>query len=149
MAEQFQACPFYVLCPSCGLVAFAPDASSRYGIRRNTTAGSLRLNYDHLVACCCECGHEWKLGVPAKMPSPDERMAEREQQYSYSFSAWPDEVGWSFNKDIYRLFRSLNDRVEDQFTEAEFGLFRERLGQHGITLREVERVPYHEPEAVH
>ena len=67
-------------------------------------------------------------------------------KYVYEFSVWPAERG--FCKAIYVLFEALSRRVAMEFTEEEFDLFRESINQHGITLREIERVPHHEPEIV-
>jgi hypothetical protein len=49
---------------------------------------------------------------------------------------------------MYKLFEALNTRLVMEFTEEEFELFREALNQHGITLREIERYPYHPRERV-
>ena len=67
-------------------------------------------------------------------------------KWIYEFSVWPAERG--FNKAIYELFRHLSTRIAMEFTEEEFDLFRDALNGHGITLREIGRVPYHEPEIV-
>lgn len=71
-----------------------------------------------------------------------------EQRYTYSFSAWPENEQWEFNSPVCRLFHFLKGRIEDVFTEQEFGKFREELHQRGFLLQEIERVPYHEPERV-
>jgi hypothetical protein len=69
-------------------------------------------------------------------------------RYVYSFTVWPGETR-GFGGEIRDLFRlHLNARIERAFTEAEFQNFREDLDQDGFTLREVERVPWHRPEAV-
>lgn len=68
-------------------------------------------------------------------------------KYLYSFSAWPSET-WGFKPALFALFRTLSARVELAFTEWEFERFRSTLNHDGITLREIERVPYHDPEAV-
>ncbi len=67
-------------------------------------------------------------------------------KYLYEFSVWPAERG--FSKEMYALFDALNTRVVMEFTESEFEFFRESINQHGITLREIERVPYARPEIV-
>lgn len=67
-------------------------------------------------------------------------------KYVYTFSVWPHERG--FCKEVYTLFESLNTRIEMEFTEEEFNLFRDKLNNHGFTLREIERVPYHCPETL-
>jgi hypothetical protein len=68
-------------------------------------------------------------------------------QFSYSFSVWPDEK-WGFQREVYELFRMLNGRVDMIFTQDEFERFRSALSHDGFTIREVERIPYCEPEAV-
>lgn len=40
------------------------------------------------------------------------------------------------------------NRVEEIFTEQEFEMFRSTLNHDGFTLREIERVPHHEPESI-
>lgn len=67
--------------------------------------------------------------------------------WSYSFSTWPDET-WYFDKAVFQLFEMLKYRVEFDFTESQFERFRSGLSHHGLTLREIERVPYFEPERV-
>jgi hypothetical protein len=68
-------------------------------------------------------------------------------RYDYSFSVWPDEK-WGFDSSVFSLFRALGTRVEMEFSEGQFELFRSSLSHYGLTLREVERVPHFEPEAV-
>lgn len=69
-------------------------------------------------------------------------------EYVYSFTAWPDEA-CAFNmRAVFQLFDALKARVEMRFSAEGFDRFRASLALHGITLREVERVPYHEPEKV-
>jgi hypothetical protein len=68
-------------------------------------------------------------------------------KYVYSFQVWPDET-WSFDPAVYELFRMMRGRIELEFTAADFERFRSGLSHHGLTLREVERVPYNEPESV-
>lgn len=65
----------------------------------------------------------------------------------YSFSVWPDEK-WGFDTSIFDLFRMLTGRVEMEFTERDFELFRSRLSHHGLTLREIERVQFAVPQTV-
>jgi hypothetical protein len=67
-------------------------------------------------------------------------------KYVYSFCVWPHERG--FCREVYRVFDAMLTRMDMEFTEAEFGLFRAALERHGFTLREIERVPHHEPEKV-
>lgn len=68
-------------------------------------------------------------------------------KYAYSFSVWPDE-SWGFKPALFDLFKMLNSRVEMVFTEREFERFRSELNHDGLTLREVERWRYAEPEPV-
>lgn len=68
--------------------------------------------------------------------------------FTYTFQVWPSESWPDHTHAMFHLFRLLSCRVEDQFTEREFEAFRSLLSHQGITLREVERVPYHEPESV-
>ena len=67
--------------------------------------------------------------------------------YVYSFVAWPDETWREFPKELFDLFR-MYCRVEFQLTEQQFDIFRAKLAAVGVTLREVERVLYREPESV-
>lgn len=71
-----------------------------------------------------------------------------ETEYVYSFSVWPDET-WKWEKAVFDLFRMLLTRVNMRFTPNGFEEFRSSISHHGFTLREVERVPYIEPETVH
>lgn len=68
-------------------------------------------------------------------------------KYSYSFSVWPAEQ-WGFDKAVFSLFEVLGGRVQLDFTEPEFERFRSGLSHHGLTIREIERVPYAIPETV-
>jgi hypothetical protein len=68
-------------------------------------------------------------------------------KYVYSFVVWPDET-WDFDRAVFDLFRVLTARVEMHFTEQEFETFRSRLSHHGLTIREVTRRPYVQPESV-
>jgi hypothetical protein len=68
-------------------------------------------------------------------------------RYLYTFTVWPDETK-GFAVAMFELFRMLTSRVEMQFSCDEFRQFRANLARHGLTLREVERVPYCEPEPV-
>ena len=67
--------------------------------------------------------------------------------FTYTFSVWPDEK-WGFEKPVFDLFRHLGSRVEMEFKPEEFEKFRSGLSHAGLTLREVERWPYHLPEQV-
>ncbi len=67
-------------------------------------------------------------------------------EYDYSFSVWPVEK--AFTKQTYDLFRMLKNRIEMTLTPAEFEAFRSAVNRDGLTLREISRVPHHEPEGV-
>jgi len=68
-------------------------------------------------------------------------------QYNYSFSVWPREDG-GWKSAMFTLFRMFNGRIELQMGEFSFKKFREDLESQGVTLREIERVPYVVPERV-
>lgn len=68
-------------------------------------------------------------------------------KYVYCFSVWPDETG-NFNKSIFDLFEMLNTRIEMIFTESDFEMFRSKISHHGFLFREIERIPYSEPEII-
>lgn len=72
---------------------------------------------------------------------------EDEDKSNYSFCVWPDET-WGFDKSVFDLFRMFNHRIEMTFTLDEFNRFRSGLSHHGLTLREIERVPCAEPENI-
>ncbi len=69
-------------------------------------------------------------------------------QYVYSFTVWPDET-WNFDKAVFDVFRMLCTRVDMAFTSDDLQNFRSRLSHHGLTLREIERVPYADSEPVY
>jgi len=69
------------------------------------------------------------------------------EQFDYSFSVWPSET-WTFEKSVFTLFECMKGRVKFTFTEREFEMFRSSVGHSGFTLREIERVPYSEPESI-
>lgn len=69
-----------------------------------------------------------------------------DKKWVYEFSVWPAEK--TFNKAVFELFRHLNTRIAMEFTENEFNIFRDSLNCHGLTLRDIGRVPYHKPESV-
>lgn len=73
---------------------------------------------------------------------------ETKTEYIYSFTVWPDET-WNFDQAIFELFRMLLTRVEWKFDRQGFERFRSSLSRHGLTLREIERVPYMDPEPVY
>jgi hypothetical protein len=68
-------------------------------------------------------------------------------KYVYSFVVWPDET-WNFDHAVYEYFRVFRRRTEMHFTEEEFRRFRSGMEHHGLTLREVTRRPYVDPEPV-
>ena len=68
-------------------------------------------------------------------------------KWNYSFQVWPDET-WKFDHAVIELFKAMRGRIELTFTDRQFERFRSGLSHHGLTLREVERVPYHDPESV-
>ncbi len=68
-------------------------------------------------------------------------------KYLYSFVVWPSET-WGFGKALFMVFKATRIRMDEVFEEEEFEAFRSMLNHDGFTLREIERVPYHEPEIV-
>lgn len=99
----------------------------------------LRLLADELAAVMAERDAARELAGPA---TPD-------RVYSYSFAVWPDETSPRWNRAVFDLFRLMCTRVGGwDMTEREFDDFREDLAKCGLTLREIERVPYHLPEGV-
>lgn len=71
-----------------------------------------------------------------------------ETEYEYSFTVWPDET-LCLNKSIFKLFDILKmQRIGLVFTEKKFQQFRTDISKAGLTMREIERVPYHKPESV-
>jgi len=84
-------------------------------------------------------------GPLGPLPSTDRTV------YSYSFQVWPDETKWSTKHGgaaLYDLFRMLSSRIERQYNQQAFEQFRKDLAACGITLRDIERVPYHKPESI-
>ena len=67
--------------------------------------------------------------------------------YDYSFSVWPSET-WGFPRDMFDLFGCLNARVEMAMTPERFESFRSTMSHQGFTIREIERIPHHDPEPV-
>ncbi|MGN6367040.1 MAG: hypothetical protein ACTHN5_02145 [Phycisphaerae bacterium] len=70
-----------------------------------------------------------------------------ERRFAYSFTAWPDSKV-NLDPAVFQLFELLSTRVEIAVTESDFDRFREGLSRHGITLREVSRVPFIDPESI-
>lgn len=68
--------------------------------------------------------------------------------YDYEFEVWPDEK-WGFPDAIFTLFRSLQGRIEMEFTQEKFEWFRSQLNHQGLSLRQVTRTPHSTPELVH
>jgi hypothetical protein len=69
------------------------------------------------------------------------------RRYVYSFGVWPDEDSQPPSA-VCELFRMLGSRIEMSFTKPEFEEFRSAILEYGITLREIQRVPYFKPETV-
>jgi hypothetical protein len=72
-------------------------------------------------------------------------------RYNYSFQVWPDESKMSRfppNSALFELFSLMSTRLEITKTEPQFDAFRAELAAAGITLREIERVQYYDPETV-
>lgn len=80
-----------------------------------------------------------------RLPDKDKGAEDAGRRWDYEFSVWPREDSVP---EIFLLFRSMSGRVVMTVTEQEFGGFRERLGAWGLTLREITRTPYAEPEPV-
>ena len=68
--------------------------------------------------------------------------------YDYSFCVWPDEESPHWNAESFLVFGSMRVRIAFAYSEKEFNDFREALSKVGLTLREIERVPFHAPEVV-
>ena len=68
-------------------------------------------------------------------------------RYNYSFSVWPEEQR-NINAAMFTLFEFMPNRFEVIFTEEQFNEFRSGLAVHYLTLREIEQVPYREPENI-
>lgn len=72
-----------------------------------------------------------------KIPDP-------KQKFTYSF----------FVHNIIRddalieLFKMFDCRLEVTYTEPDFNIFRKKLADHGIQLKEIERVPYQKWEHI-
>ncbi len=86
-------------------------------------------------------------GLIPREPGGDKPRAGPPMRYTYCFAVWPSET-WGFQRQTFDLFRMLGGRVEVNFTGEEFEAFRSALNRDGLTLREIERVPFHEPETV-
>lgn len=69
-----------------------------------------------------------------------------DEAWDYEFTVWPYESTWEWS--IYELFRNMTTRQVMTFTETGWASFRASVERSGFTLREIERVPHHEPEAV-
>lgn len=70
-----------------------------------------------------------------------------EPKYAYSFFPCFSKVR-GLNETSTSLLCSWKPRLEMVFTESEYAKFVGLLKEDGITLAEVERVPYHKPESV-
>lgn len=65
-------------------------------------------------------------------------MEPTEPIYEYMFFVWPShDAGW--NKDTFKLFDMLNQRIAMEFTEQAFEMFRSKVNHDGLTLREISR----------
>lgn len=69
-------------------------------------------------------------------------------EFLYSFTVSPDEQRYRENSAVVKLFRIINNRIELRMHERCFDEFRAALTISGIVVREIERVPYHEPERI-
>lgn len=74
-------------------------------------------------------------------------MSVNVELWAYSFVAWPAHDR-GFNTSVFDLFEHLKSRVEIVVTERGFEAYRDDLATFGITMREIERVPWSEPESV-
>lgn len=73
------------------------------------------------------------------------------EKWTYSFFLWVNEPAWHGNpcaKRFCEVLRAATVRCEFDWSELEFAQFQADVEQAGFTMREVTRVPYHEPEAV-
>jgi hypothetical protein len=68
-------------------------------------------------------------------------------QFTYTFSVWPSQQ-WGHSKSLFVIFEAMGGRIELTLTESQFEQLRSDLSHDGFTLREIERVPYHEPQPV-
>lgn len=68
--------------------------------------------------------------------------------FDYSFCVWPSET-WGFTRQTFDVFRMMVGRVDMTFTPEEFEMFRSAVNRDGLTLREISRIPHHEPEPVY
>ena len=68
-----------------------------------------------------------------------------DNEHDYEFSVWPHEHRWP--QAVYEIFRNV-PRMVMTFTGDGFAGFRADAERSGLTLREVTRVPHHEPEIV-
>ena len=103
-----------------------------------TTAGYTRCTHDTRIPGAGSHSHNVKKLPADSAPNPVE--------FDYSFVVWPHERGWE--PSMFELFGLLNARVWMTFTEDKWGVFRSSLERQGITIREAERQPHHEPEIV-
>lgn len=70
-----------------------------------------------------------------------------DQKFSYGFYVWPDETR-QIPAAVFELFKAFSAQLELTFTPSEFDRFRAELADFGITLHEIGRTPYVEPEIV-
>lgn len=69
-------------------------------------------------------------------------LGEQSGRFVYEFNVWPS-AGWE--PAVYEIFKSVH-RQAMEFTVDGFADFRSSLERCGFSLREVTRVPYHDPE---
>lgn len=68
--------------------------------------------------------------------------------WEYSFSVWIEEGHPRINRSVVQLLSVMNYRIVMKFTPAEFREFRDEISKFGLSLREIERVPFTLPETV-
>lgn len=71
-------------------------------------------------------------------PLPSEDLS----LYTFSFVVWPDETR-EWCSAVFLVFEAMKSRIEVVMKPGDFLSFRGDLGKAGLTLREIERVPYH------
>lgn len=71
-----------------------------------------------------------------------------EPRFTYSFDFYPDETHGRWNAAAFAVFKMFNQHIVMNFTASDFNRFRDQLGEIGLTLRKIERVPFHDPESV-
>ncbi len=69
------------------------------------------------------------------------------QKYVYGFTPWTDS-DCTLSPAMQQLIRMWKYRHEEEMTAEEFGEFRIGLQVDGVSLHEIDRVPYAVPEIV-